>query len=171
MTTSVSSVSTQTTQAAAAQSTQKKSDLSESTKRQLEALGIPVTDGMTEAQAQTKIQEAQRQEAAQNGEQETGQNLSETEVLADAKSLASRVGVSYDDDETVDEILSKVSDELDAMIEEAGENPQQINTILEYYRELKSLDDQYDNIQPAQNSLYAAINMVSTNNKIALGLE
>ena len=63
MTTSVSSVSSQTTQAAAAQTTQKKSDLSESTKRQLEALGIPVTDGMTEAQAQTKIQEAQRQEA------------------------------------------------------------------------------------------------------------
>ena len=73
MTTSVSSVSSQTTQAAAAQTTQKKSDLSESTKRQLEALGIPVTDGMTEAQAQTKIQEAQRQEAAENGGGE-GQN-------------------------------------------------------------------------------------------------
>lgn len=170
MTTSVSSVSSETTQAAAAQTTQKKSDLSESTKRQLEALGIPVTDGMTEAQAQTKIQEAQRQEAAENGGGE-GQNLSETEVLADAKSLATRVGVSYEDDESVTEILDKVSEELEAMIDEAGENPQEINTILEYYRELKSLDDQYDSIQSAQNSMYAAMNMVSTNNKIALGLE
>lgn len=170
MTTSVSSVSSQTTQAAAAQTTQKKSDLSESTKRQLEALGIPVTDGMTEAQAQTKIQEAQRQEAAENGDNE-GQNLSETEVLADAKSLATRVGVSYEDDESVTEILDKISEELDTMIDEAGENPQEINTILEYYRELKSLDDQYDSIQSAQNSMYAAMNMVSTNNKIALGLE
>lgn len=170
MTTSVSSVSSQTTQAAAAQTTQKKSDLSESTKRQLEALGIPVTDGMTEAQAQTKIQEAQRQEAAENGDNE-GQNLSETEVLADAKSLAARVGVSYEEDESVTEILDKISEELDAMIDEAGENPQEINTILEYYRELTSLDDQYDSIQTAQNSMYAAMNMVSTNNKIALGLE
>lgn len=170
MTTSVSSVSSQTTQAAAAQTTQKKSDLSESTKRQLEALGIPVTDGMTEAQAQTKIQEAQRQEAAENGDDED-QNLSETEVLADAKSLATRVGVSYEDDESVTEILDKISEELDAMIDEAGENPQEINTILEYYRELTSLDDQYDSIQTAQNSMYAAMNMVSTNNKIALGLE
>lgn len=168
MTTSVSGVSTQTTQAAAAQSPREKSDLSESTKRQLEALGIPVTDGMTEAQAQAKIQQVQKEEAAQNGE---GQNLTETEVLADAKSLASRVGVSYGDDETADEILSKISDELDAMIDEAGEDPQQINTILEYYRELKNLDDQYDNIQAAQESMYAAMNMVSTNNKIALGLE
>lgn len=170
MTTSVSSVSSQTTQAAAAQTTQKKSDLSESTKRQLEALGIPVTDEMTEAQAQTKIQEAQRQEAAENGDNE-GQNLSETEVLADAKSLAARVGVSYEEDESVTEILDKISEELDAMIDEAGENPQEINTILEYYRELTSLDDQYDSIQTAQNSMYAAMNMVSTNNKIALGLE
>ncbi len=170
MTTSVSSVSSQTTQAAAAQTTQKKSDLSESTKRQLGALGIPVTDGMTEAQAQTKIQEAQRQEAAENGDNE-GQNLSETEVLADAKSLAARVGVSYEEDESVTEILDKISEELDAMIDEAGENPQEINTILEYYRELTSLDDQYDSIQTAQNSMYAAMNMVSTNNKIALGLE
>lgn len=170
MTTSVSSVSSQTTQAAAAQTTQKKSDLSESTKRQLEALGIPVTDGMTEAQAQTKIQEAQRQEAVENGDDE-GQNLSETEVLADAKSLAARVGVSYEEDESVTEILDKISEELDTMIDEAGENPQEINTILEYYRELKSLDDQYDSIQSAQNSMYAAMNMVSTNNKIALGLE
>lgn len=170
MTTSVSSVSSQTTQAAAAQTTQKKSDLSESTKRQLEALGIPVTDGMTEAQAQTKIQEAQRQEAAENGDNE-GQNLSETEVLADAKSLAARVGVSYEEDESVTEILDKISEELDAMIDEAGENPQEINTILEYYRELTSLDDQYDSIQTTQNSMYAAMNMVSTNNKIALGLE
>jgi len=91
--------------------------------------------------------------------------------LADAKSLATRVGVSYEDDESVTEILDKVSEELEAMIDEAGENPQEINTILEYYRELKSLDDQYDSIQSAQNSMYAAMNMVSTNNKIALGLE
>ncbi len=139
-------------------------------KKQLEALGIPVTDGMTEAQAQTKIQEAQRKEAVQNG-QNDGENLSETEVLADAKSLATRVGVSYEDDESVDEILDKISEELESMIDEAGENPQELNTILEYYRELKSLDDQYDNIQSAQNSMYAAMNMVSTNNKIALGLE
>ena len=64
MTPSISSVSAGSS--AASEAITKKSTLSSDTKAKLEALGITVTDGMTEAEAQNKIAAAEAEQNAQN---------------------------------------------------------------------------------------------------------
>ena len=167
MTTSIKSVNTQETQASALGTTAEETEeLSESTKMQLEALGITVTEGMTEAQAQEKIEQAKRQKA-----QQAGTPASETEVTADIKNLASAIGISYEDTTDPQEILTRIAEELEAQIDEAAENPQELNNLMRYYRELTSLDAEYDDIQKGQAKIYSALNMISESNKKAFGLE
>lgn len=167
--TTISSVSS-TSSAMNSALAHKTSHLSETTKAQLEALGITVTDGMTEAEAKQKIAEVQAQREAQNDNQQQQGNSSESEILSDAKSLASQVGVSVSSDADVSEILDDIGSRLEAMIEEANNNPAELSQIASYFSQLTSLNDKYDSVQSSQNSLYAAMNMVSTSNKIALGL-
>ena len=57
------------------------------------------------------------------------------------------------------------------MLEDADGNPAVLSQLSSYLSQLTNLDDQYDSLQSTQSSLYSAMNMVSTNNKIALGLE
>lgn len=143
MSTSISAVGAGST--AASEMITKKCTLSETTKAKLEALGITVTDGMTESEAQAKISQAEAQQQSQNegGQQ---QNSSESEILDD------------------------IGAELEVLLEEAQGNPTRLSTLSSYLSELTSLDSQYDSVQSSQQSMYAAMNMVSTNNKIALGL-
>ena len=107
--TSISSVNARST--AATEVATKKSTLSNSTKNELKALGITATDGMTEAEAQEKIAQAQQEENAENGDEQQG-NSSESEILADAKTLAAQVGVSVASDADVSEILDDIGAEL-----------------------------------------------------------
>lgn len=148
---------------------QKSSHLSETTKAQLEALGIAVTDGMTEAEAKQKIAQVQAQRQTENGSQQQG-NSSESELFSDAKALASQVGVSVSSDSDVSEILDDIGVKLEAMLEQAQGDSQKLSEISSYFSQLQSLDEQNDSIQSSQNSLYGAMNMISTSNKIALGL-
>lgn len=143
MSTSISAVGAGST--AASEMITKKCTLSETTKAKLEALGITVTDGMTESEAQAKISQVEAQQQSQNegGQQ---QNSSESEILDD------------------------IGAELEVLLEEAQGNPTRLSTLSSYLSELTSLDSQYDSVQSSQQSMYAAMNMVSTNNKIALGL-
>lgn len=167
MSTSISAVGAGST--AASEMITKKCTLSETTKAKLEALGITVTDGMTESEAQAKISQAEAQQQSQNegGQQ---QNSSESEILSQAKSLAAQVGVTVSSDADISEILDDIGAELEVLLEEAQGNPTRLSTLSSYLSELTSLDSQYDSVQSSQQSMYAAMNMVSTNNKIALGL-
>ena len=114
MTTSISSVNAGST--AASEVMTKKSTLSSETKAKLEALGITVTDGMTESEAQSKISQAEAQQQSQNGGQ---QNSSESEILSRAKTLASQVGVTVSSDADISEILDNIAAELETLHEEA----------------------------------------------------
>ncbi len=165
MTTSISSVNAGST--AASEVMTKKSTLSSETKAKLEALGITVTDGMTESEAKSKISQAEAQQQSQNGGQ---QNSSESEILSRAKTLASQVGVTVSSDADISEILDDIGAELETLLEEAEGNPTRLSTLSSYLNELMTLEDQYSSIQSSQQSMYAAMNMVSTNNKLALGL-
>lgn len=133
MSTSISAVGAGST--AASEMITKKCTLSETTKAKLEALGIPVTDGMTESEAQAKISQAEAQQQSQNegGQQ---QNSSESEILDD------------------------IGAELEVLLEEAQGNPTRLSTLSSYLSELTSLDSQYDSVQSSQQSMYAAMNMV-----------
>lgn len=168
MSTSISAVNAGSS--AASEAVTKKSSLSNDTKAKLESLGITATEGMTESDAQAKIAAAEEQENSQNGEGQQQGNSSEAEIMADVKSLASKVGVSVASDADVSEILDDISSELEVMLEEAETNPAILSQLSAYLSELTGLDDQYQSIQNSQASMYSAMNMISTNNKIALGL-
>lgn len=168
MTTSITAVNAGSS--AASEAVTKKSSLSNDTKAKLEALGITATEGMTESEAQAKIAAAQQENEAGNQEGEQQGNSSEAEIIADAKTLAAKVGVTVASDADVSEILDDIGAELEVMLEEAENNPAVLSQLSEYLSELTSLDDQYSTIQNSQSEMYAAMNMVSTNNKIALGL-
>lgn len=166
MTTSISAVNAGSS--AASESVTKKSSLSSDTKAKLEALGITATDGMTESEAQSKIAAAEAQEESNSGEQQ--ENPSESEILSQAKTLATQVGVTVSSNADVSEILDDIGAELEVMLEHAENNPAILSQLSSYLSELTSLDDSYDALQSSQSSMYSAMNMISTNNKIALGL-
>lgn len=168
MTTSISAVNAGSS--AASEVLSKKSSLSNDTKAKLEALGITVTEGMTESEAKAKIAAKEAENNAQNQGNQQG-NSSESEILSDAKSLASAVGVSVSSDATVDEILDDISSELEVMLEDAEGNPSILTQLSSYLAQLNSLEDRYDSVQSSQASMYSAMNMISTNNKLALGLQ
>lgn len=168
MTTSINSVNAGTQ--AASEVAAKTSSLSDSTKRELEALGITATDGMTESQARQKINNAKNEKEADSGAGQQGGNQSESELLADAKTLASEIGVSVASDADISEILDDISIELEAMLEEAENNPGMLSIISSYLTELSNLDEQYDSLQSFQTNMYSSMEMTATNNKLALGL-
>ncbi len=142
-------------------------ELSTATKKELEALGIPVTEGMTEAEAQEKIQEAKLQKQAAVGEDAP----SEAEIMADVKTLASQIGVVYSDSDDPEEILANIADELEAQIDEAENNPNELSTLMGYFNKLKDLDTVFDEMQSVQETIYAAMDMVAAKNKKEHGLE
>jgi len=166
MSTSISSVNAGTT-AATESTSAKKSQLSTQTKNKLEALGITATDGMTETEAQALIA---AKESANSGGQQQQENSTESEILAEAKSLASLVGVSVSSDADVSEILDDISSELEDMLEDAENNPAVLSQLSNYLSQLSSLDERYDSLQSTQSSMYAAMNQIGENNKLALGL-
>ena len=166
MSTSISSVNAGST--AASEAAVKKSTLSNETKSRLAELGIAYTEGMTEAEASAKIKEAEAHQGEQGQNQE--ENSSESDILAEAKSLAALMGVAVSSDD-VDEILDDIGAELEVMLEEAEKNPANLSQLSSYLTQLTSLDERYDYLVTQQENLFAAMNMVSTNNKISLGLE
>ncbi len=63
------------------------------------------------------------------------------------KNLASAIGLSYERTDTPDEILLAIEDELQAQIDEAEENPQELSALMGYYRQLHTLDKILDEIE------------------------
>lgn len=166
--TSISSVNS--TAGSAASTNVQKSQLSNDTKSKLEALGISATDGMTETEALALIAQAQASQRGQNDGGEQSDNSTESEILSDAKSLAAEVGISVSSNDDISEILDDIGEKLEVMLEEAETNPSVLTNIAALFGELSSLDDRYDSFQSIQDGMFTAMSMVSTSNKIALGL-
>lgn len=163
---SINAADTQT--AALGVQAEEEDELSTSTKKELEALGIPVTEGMTESQAQQKIQEARLQKQAEAGMQP---DVSEAELMADVRTLAGNIGVAYSESDDTEEILINIANELEAQIDEAENNPQELSTLMGYFNQLKNLDTVFEEMQSVQTAIYAAMDMVATKNKQEHGLE
>ena len=167
MTSEIKSAGAAQVQAQIASGKTSESELSATTKKELEALGIPAEEGMTEAQAQTKIREARAEQAQRQGFSGTRM----AEVTSDIKSLAATLGLSIEDDESVEDILVEISEELEAQIDEAEGNPQELSALMGYFRKLSALDVEYTTIQQGQAKLFNAMEMISQTNKQELGLE
>lgn len=141
-------------------------ELSNETKRQLETLGITVTAGMTEAEAQELIDEAKEDTFTKLPVQPKNGAV---EINTDIKNLANVVGLSYEDDDTPDEILTRIAEEIEAQIDDAENNPQALSTLMGYYHQLSSLDAQLDAIRSGENKIYAAMDLLAHSNRKQFG--
>ena len=164
--TSISSISSAQS---AAVSTYKNEELSSSTKQKLEALGIDPTTVTSEAQAQSLIAQAEATQHQQNsGQQQQGGNSSEQELLSEAKSLASTIGVSVSSNDSLDDIIDNISAEIQVMLNSGDQSKVAAAQI--YQSQLASISDRADSIQSTQQNIFNAMNMISVSNKYALGL-
>ncbi len=162
--TSISSIGS----AAASLSTNKIEELSSSTKQKLEALGIDPTTVTSEAQAQSLIAQAEATKHQQNSGQQQGGNSSEQELLSEAKDLASKVGAAVSSNDTLDDIIDNIAEEIQIMLNSGDQS--QISQAQGYQAQLAEISDRADSIQTTQQNIFNAMNMVSISNKYALGL-
>jgi hypothetical protein len=144
-------------------------EISQETREELDALGIAITPGMTETQAREKIEEV-RFEDYDTEDDTTSQSVGNIELKSDIKNLASAIGISYQDTDTPDEIIIAISEELEAQIDEAENNPQALSTLMGYYRKLSSLDEQLDAVKSGQNKIFDAMDLLSANNRKEFGI-
>ena len=164
---SISSINS--TQSAAVSTYKMQEELSSSTKMKLESLGIDPTTVTSEAQAQALIAQAEATKNQQNaGQQQGGGNSSEQELLSEAKSLASTVGVTVSSNDTLDDIIDNISAQLQVMMNSG--NQSKISQAQSLQTQLASISDRADSIQSTQQNIFNAMNMVSISNKYALGL-
>ena len=112
-----------------------------------------------------KIQEA-RAEQAQGI---VGGLSGEAEVTSDIKTLAVTIGLTIEDDSSAEDILEEIAEELEAQIDEAEGNPQELSTLMGYFRQLSKLDAEYTVIQEGQAKLFNAMELVSRANKQNMG--
>ncbi len=164
---SISSINS--TQSAAVSTYKTQEELSSSTKLKLESLGIDPTTVTSEAQAQALIAQAEATKNQQNaGQQQGGGNSSEQELLSEAKSLASTVGVTVSSNDTLDDIIDNISAQLQVMMNSGDQS--KISQAQSLQTQLASISDRADSIQSTQQNIFNAMNMVSISNKYALGL-
>lgn len=67
-------------------------------------------------------------------------------IFAEAKSLASAVGVSVTSNADVCEILDEIGAELEAMLQEAETNPGILSTVSSFISRLNHLDNRYERL-------------------------
>ena len=164
---SISSINS--TRSAAVSTYKTQEELSSSTKLKLESLGIDPTTVTSEAQAQALIAQAEATKNQQNaGQQQGGGNSSEQELLSEAKSLASTVGVTVSSNDTLDDIIDNISAQLQVMMNSGDKS--KISQAQSLQTQLASISDRADSIQSTQQNIFNAMNMVSISNKYALGL-
>ena len=141
MTDAISSVSTSTASTATTQSAKKEeSTLSDATKKKLEALGIDPSSVTSESEAQQKIKEAQAAQAAQNAQPAADTSMKTVED--NAKSLASKLDISLEQDAKIDDIMDAISAKITEKKEEAGNDPVKKLVADNYQAEYDSLQIQ-----------------------------
>lgn len=143
------------------------SAISEETRKKLLALGIDPSSVTSEAQAQMLIAaELQKQQVAQTTNESSSKNTcsSELELLTRAKNLAKRIGVSVSSNQTLKEILDKISAKIDSL-------PSNQQEVKQFSEELDSINNEYNSVVQNQNSMFTAMNMTANLNKLMLGLK
>jgi len=140
-------------------------ELSTSTKIRLEALGIEPNSIRTESQAQAVI--AQAEAASKNGlDRQYGGNLTREELLSQAKQLASKVGVQVSNQDSLENILDKISEKLNNWANE----PEKADIVREYQAELANIAKRADITINIHKNIYNIMEMISVSNKLILGL-
>ena len=156
-----------------------KPQLSSATKDRLEALGIDPSVVTDETQAQAVIAKRELEKcfeeytAIQNAKQEEPveqKNLTETDLIAEAKNLAEQLGIPVDDAATFDEITALVSNAIQDMLYRAENDPVAMEIAQQYQAMLEQITNEYNNVTTSNSGLYSAMSMQANNTRYMLGL-
>ena len=170
MSSTVSSVSTTTSST----STTTTNQISEATKRKLEALGIDASNVTSEAQAQSLIAAKETEQSFQDSltasTQDSSSDSSESTLISEAKALAEQLGVTVASDDTFDDITAEINDAIEKLIDKAGSDPIALQRANSYQMQLAQLSSQYSSVSTSNSSIYAAMSAQAASNKYMLGL-
>lgn len=154
-----------------------KPQISNSTKRQLEALGIDASSVTSESQAQSLIAAKQAEKSFQDTmsmstEQKTEQASDSTEssLISEAKSLANELGVSVSSDDTFDDITAAINDAIEKLMDKSANDPQALQRAQSYMTQLAQLNSYYSDVSSSNSSLYSAMNYQAASKRYMLGL-
>ena len=152
-----------------------------STKKELEALGIDPSTVVSESQAREIIEEIHQEESlfeqmAQEQPEEVEQGeqqppaTSVTNIIAQAKILAEELGIPLDNDMTYEEIKTEIFYAVEDLFFYAGED-QELSQQAQYYQmQLIQIDDQYNIVHSSNSGLYSAMDFQANNTRYMLGL-
>ncbi len=151
--------------------------ISASTKRKLESLGIDPALVSSESQALSLIASRQAEKSfdvyAANQEkpaEEQNGTSSESSLISEAKTLAEQLGISVSQEDTFEEITAAISNEIRTMISEAAYNPQVLQQVQNYQAQLSQLTTQYNDITASNSSMYYAMDMQAASTRYMLGI-
>ncbi len=154
-------------------SNQKQSNISSSTKVKLESLGINISTVSSESEAQSLIDKLKAaktgsQQQVEQKQESASNSSSEADTLADAKSLANKMGLVLNNDTSADEVLNQISKKIREL--STSENPSERQMAQAYQAQLSTISNSYNSIQSSQQNMYSAMNIMSINNKYSLNL-
>nr|MCR5265973.1 hypothetical protein [Cyanobacteria bacterium RUI128] len=109
----------------------------------------------------------QNQKQAEPAEQK---NSTETDLIAEAKTLAEQLGIPVDNDATFDEITAMISYAIQDMMERAENDPMAMQRAQQYQAMLAQITDEYNNVTTSNTGLYSAMSMQANNTRYWLGL-
>ena len=151
--------------------------ISNSTKRQLEALGIDASGVTSESQAQSLIAAKQAEKSFQDtmsmsAEKKTEQNSesSDASMISEATELAQELGITVDSDATFDEISAQINEVIQRMMDNAVNNPYILQQAQSYMTRLSQLNSYYSDTYSPNTGMYDALNYQAANTKYMLGL-
>ena len=147
--------------------------LSEETKAKLIALGLDPSTVTSEAEAQALISQVEamsKNDKARPQTNKTQTASSEQELMTKARELTEKVGVQLSQTDTLDEMCQKISTKLEQLGAQYANDERKIAIINDYRAELANINAKYDKVQTNQETIFAAMNMISLSNKFALGL-
>ncbi|MCM1264690.1 MAG: hypothetical protein NC200_00700 [Candidatus Gastranaerophilales bacterium] len=154
-----------------------KVQISSSTKRQLEALGIDASSVTSESQAQSLIAAKQAEKSFQDtmsmsieNKAEQSSASSEDSLVLEVTSLAQELGINVSSDATFDEIAAQINEAIQKMMDNAVNNPYVLQQAQSYMTRLSQLNSYYSNATSPNTGMYDALNYQAANTKYMLGL-
>lgn len=156
----------------------KQGQLSASTRRKLDSLGIDPTLVTSETQALSLIatRELERsfEEMAASNEPKTDtpqqKSSSESSLISEAKLLAEQLGVSLSPDDTFEEITAGIASAIEDLLNRSADDPQALQRAQAYKAQLSELTGQYSDISASNTNLYSAMSLQAYNTRYMLGL-
>ena len=152
--------------------------ISASTRRKLESLGIDPALVTSESQALSMIAARQSEKSFEqyaayktdSTDSQNQTNTSESDLIAEAKSLAEQLGVSIDNDFTFEEITAEISQAISDLINKSANDPIALQRAQQYQVQLSQLTDEFNSVSSSTTDLYSAMNFQANNTRFMLGL-